>query len=460
MNKESLKKIFDTFRSLSDKLNNHSEVLHDHAEKLDTLNSKYSEEDNIFGQIHENLVKINESLSSVLSLSTNKPPTDAEPVDSDGKQQLDGQQPKEKGGMGGLLGTIAFTLFAIFPTVLAWIKEKREKISEFLMPVFDFIFESAIPFFTEKLPKFFMEDIPEYFSEKFDVVKDFVSDFIGDIKKVIAGIQKTVGETIVSLADKLPDGPFDVLKDMKKGLKDFGEGLISDADNTITEVDKEQAKTQAKREEKKKRDILLKQADDEGKRVVELNKAKGYKGYEVKPDFEKGLVKIEYKVDKILDGVSQEFDANKSMETGTLIEKSGGSSRSVKGDNGGTPNKDGEGQSAAASSGGTPEPMGSSGTGETGATTSGGAGVQAEGGAIPEPNQGTAYKGNTLDANSKENENPPAKPKSSAPPVVNIPSTGQKVRMLPGQGPHDINDVPDPTPFLGDMANQLFYRSA
>ncbi len=462
MNKESLKKIFDTFRSLSDKLNNHSEVLHDHAEKLDTLNSKYSEEDNIFGQIHENLVKINESLSSVLSLSTNKPPTDAEPVDSDGKQQLDGQQPKEKGGMGGLLGTIAFTLFAIFPTVLAWIKEKREKISEFLMPVFDFIFESAIPFFTEKLPKFFMEDIPEYFSEKFDVVKDFVSDFIGDIKKVIAGIQKTVGETIVSLADKLPDGPFDVLKDMKKGLKDFGEGLISDADNTITEVDKEQAKTQAKREEKKKRDILLKQADDEGKRVVELNKAKGYKGYEVKPDFEKGLVTIEYKVDGT-DGVAlvdNFFDANKSMETGTLIEKSGGSSRSVKGDNGGTPNKDGEGQSAAASSGGTPEPMGSSGTGETGATTSGGAGVQAEGGAIPEPNQGTAYKGNTLDTNSKENENPPAKPKSSAPPVVNIPSTGQKVRMLPGQGPHDINDVPDPTPFLGDMANQLFYRSA
>jgi len=419
-----------------------------------------SDENSILEEIHSNLIKINESLSSVLSLSTNKPPTDAEPVDSDGKQQLDGQQPKEKGGMGGLLGTIAFTLFAIFPTVLAWIKEKREKISEFLMPVFDFIFESAIPFFTEKLPKFFMEDIPEYFSEKFDVVKDFASDFIGDIKKVIAGIQKTVGETIVSLADKLPDGPFDVLKNMKKGLKDFGEGLISDADNTITEVDKEQAKTQAKREEKKKRDILLKQADDEGKRVVELNKAKGYKGYEVKPDFEKGLVKIEYKVDKILDGVSQEFDANKSMETETLVEKSGGSSRSVKGDNGGTPNKDGEGQSAAASSGGTPEPMGSSGTGETGATTSGGAGVQAEGGAIPEPNQGTADKGNTLDTNSKENENPPAKPKSSAPPVVNIPSTGQKVRMLPGQGPHDINDVPDPTPFLGDMANQLFYRSA
>lgn len=467
MDKESLKKIFDTFKSLSDKLNNHSEVLHDHAEKLDTLNSKYSEEDNIFGQIHENLVKINESLSSVLSLSTNKPPTDAEPVDSDGKQQLDGQQPKEKGGMGGLLAApskllqgIAFTLFAIYPAVLAWIREKREKISEFLMPVFDFIFESAIPFFTEKLPKFFMEDIPEYFSEKFDVVKDFASDFIGDIKKVIAGIQKTVGETIVSLADKLPDGPYDVLKNMKKGLKDFGEGLISDADNTITEVDKEQAKTQAKREEKKKRDILLKQADDEGKRVVELNKAKGYKGYEVKPDFEKGLVTIEYKVDGT-DGVDNFFDANKSMETRTLIEKSGGSSRSVKGDNGGTPVKGGEGKSDAASSGGTPKPMGSAGTGETGATTSGGAGGQAEGGtATPELNQTTADKGNTLDTNSKENENPPAKPKSSAPPVVNIPSTGQKVRMLPGQGPHDINDVPDPTPFLGDMANQLFYRSA
>jgi hypothetical protein len=467
MNEESLKKIFDTFRSLSDKLNNHSEVLHDHAEKLDTLNSKYSEEDNIFGQIHENLVKINESLSSVLSLSTNKPPTDAEPVDSDGKQQLDGQQPKEKGGMGGLLAApskllqgIAFTLFAIYPAVLAWIREKREKISEFLMPVFDFIFESAIPFFTEKLPKFFMEDIPEYFSEKFDVVKDFASDFMGDIKKVIAGIQKTVGETIVNLANALPD--FDWLKSTKDALLKYGGDMVSSADTTIKEVDKEQAKSQAKREEKKKRDILLKQADDEGKRVVELNKAKGYKGYEVKPDFEKGLVTIEYKVDGT-DGVAlvdNFFDANKSMETGTLIEKSGGSSRSVKGDNGGTPNKDGGGQSAAASSGGTPEPMGSSGTGETGATTSGGAGVQAEGGAIPEPNQGTADKGNTLDTNSKENENPPAKPKSSAPPVVNIPSTGQKVRMLPGQGPHDINDVPDPTPFLGDMANQLFYRSA
>jgi len=426
-----------------------------------------SDENSILEEIHSNLIKINESLSSVLSLSTNKPPTDAEPVDSDGKEKIDGQEPKAKGGMGGLLGGaskllqgIAFTLFAIYPLVLAWIREKREKISEFLMPVFDFIFESAIPFFTEKLPKFFMEDIPEYFSEKFDVVKDFASDFIGDIKKVIAGIQKTVGETIVSLADKLPDGPFDVLKNMKKGLKDFGEGLISDADNTITEVDKEQVKTQAKREEKKKRDILLKQADDEGKRVVELNKAKGYKGYEVKPDFEKGLVKIEYKVDK-LDGVSDEFDANKSMESETLIKKTGGSSGSVKADNGGAPVKDGEGKSDAASSGGTPEPTTSSSTGGNGATTSGGAGGQAEGGtATPELNQTTAGNGNALDINSKENENAFNSSKNSAPPVVNIPSTGRKVRMLPGQGPHDINDVPDPTPFLGEMAKQLFYRIA
>jgi hypothetical protein len=436
---------------------------------------KPSDENSILEEIHSNLIKINESLSSILSLLS-----DQKPVESDGKvekrnkpAQLSAEEEKSKGGMGGLAGIVAFTLFAIFPAVLQWIKEKREKISEFLMPVFDFIFESAIPFFTEKLPKFFMEDIPEYFSEKFDVVKDFASDFIGDIKKVIAGIQKTVGETIVSLADKLPDGPFDVLKNMKKGLKDFGEGLISDADNTITEVDKEQAKTQAKREEKKKRDILLKQADDEGKRVVELNKAKGYKGYEVKPDFEKGLVTIEYKVDGT-DGVNNFFDANKSMETETLIEKSGGSSRSVKADNGGAPVKDGEGKSDAASSGGTPVKGGegqsatsnggtpvaaSSDMGETGTTTAGG-GVQAEGGATPELNQTTADKGNTLDTNSKENENPPAKPKSSAPPVVNIPSTGQKVRILPGQGPHDINDVPDPTPFLGDMANQLFYRSA
>ena len=456
MNKESLKKIFDTFRSLSDRLNNHSEVLHDHAEKLDTLNSKYSEEDNIFGQIHENLVKINESLSSVLSLSTNKPPpTDAESVDSDGKQQLDEQQPKEKGGMGGLAGIVAFTLFAIFPTVLAWIREKREKISEFLNPVFEFIFEGVIPFFTEKLPKFFMEDIPEYFSEKFDVVKDFASDFMGDIKKVIAGIQKTVGETIVSLAKALPD--FDWLKSTKDALLQYGGDMVSSADNTIAEVDKEQAKTQAKREEKKKRDILLKQADDEGKRVVELNKAKGYKGYEVKPDFEKGSIFIEYKVDGT-PGASQVFDANKSMETGTLVEKTSKQSTAIGGDTGGTPVKGGEGKSDAASSGGTPEPPASSGgQGKTGAPVGG----QAEGGtATPELNQTTADKGNTLDTNSKENENPPAKPKSSAPPVVNIPSTGQKVRMLPGQGPHDINDVPDPTPILGDMANQLFYRSA
>ena len=424
-----------------------------------------SDENSILEEIHSNLIKINESLSSVLSLSTNKPPTDAEPVDSDGKEKIDGQEPKAKGGMGGLLGGaskllqgIAFTLFAIYPLVLAWIREKREKISEFLMPVFDFIFESAIPFFTEKLPKFFMEDIPEYFSEKFDVVKDFASDFMGDIKKVIAGIQKTVGETIVNLANALPD--FDWLKSTKDALLKYGGDMVSSADTTIKEVDEEQAKTQAKREEKKKRDILLKQADDEGKRVVESNKANGYKGYEVKPDFEKGLVKIEYKVDK-LDGVSDEFDANKSMESGTLIEKSGGSSRSVKADNGGAPVKDGEGKSDAASNGGTPEPTTSSDTGGNGATTSDGAGGQAEGGtATPELNQTTAGNGNALDINSKENENAFNSSKNSAPPVVNIPSTGRKVRMLPGQGPHDINDVPDPTPILGEMAKQLFYRIA
>ena len=437
----------------------------EHRAKNATPESSEEGTGSILEEIHSNLIKINESLSSVLSLSTNKPPTtDAEPVDPDGKQQLDGQQPKEKGGMGGLLaapgkllGGIAFTLFAIYPTVLAWIREKREKISEFLMPVFDFIFESAIPFFTEKLPKFFMEDIPEYFSEKFDVVKDFASDFMGDIKKVIAGIQKTVGETIVNLANALPN--FDWLKSTKDALLQYGGDMVSSADTTIKEVDEEQAKTQAKREEKKKRDILLKQADDEGKRVVELNKAKGYKGYEVKPDFEKGLVKIEYKVDGT-DGVSQVdqfFDANKSKESGTLIEKTGGSSRPVKGDNGGTPVKGGEGQSDAASSGGTLEPPG--GQGETGATTSGEGGAQAGGGAALELNQETVNKGKTLDTNSKDNENPPAKPKSSAPPVVTM-ATGEKVRMLPGSGPHAIDDVPDPTPVLGNMANQLFYRIA
>ena len=109
----------------------------EHRAKNATPESSEEGTGSILEQIHENLVKINESLSSVLSLSTNKPTTtDAEPVDPDGKQQLDGQQPKEKGGMGGLLalpgkllGGIAFTLFAIYPTVLAWIREKREKIS-------------------------------------------------------------------------------------------------------------------------------------------------------------------------------------------------------------------------------------------------------------------------------------------------------------------------------------------
>jgi hypothetical protein len=444
MNKESLKKIFDTFRSLSDRLNNHSEVLHDHAEKLDTLNSKYSEEDNIFEHIYDNLVKINESLNSILSLSTSeKPTTDGTSVKSDKAMAASNDTPsKEKGG---IAGAIAFTLFAIFPVVLRYIKEKQEQISEFLNPVFEFIFEGVIPFFTEKLPKFFMEDVPNYFSEKFDVVKDFASDFMGDIKKVIAGIQKTVGETIISLADKLPD--WDFLKTTKESLKKFGTDMVSSADQTITEVDEEQAKTQAKREKKKRMDILLKQADEEGKRVVELNRTKGYTGYEVKPDFEKGLISIEYKVDGT-DGVSQvdQFDANKSMETGTLVEKTSKQSTAIGGDTGGTPVKK-EGQSAM-SNGGTAEPP----------TTSNG--NQTEGAATAEITQGSSDKGNVLDTSSKENENPVSKQKSSAPPVVNIPSTGQKVRMLPGQGPHDINDVPDPTPFLGNMANQLFYRSA
>ena len=419
----------------------------------------------VLEEIHSNLIKINESLNSTLSLLSDK-----KPADSDGKvvntnAALDAKEEKPKGGMGGLAGIIAFTLFAIFPAVLQYLKEKREKISEFLNPVFEFIFESVIPFFTEKLPKFFMEDVPEYFSEKFSVVKDFTADFIGDIKKVIAGIQKTVGETIVSLADKLPDGPFDALKDMKKGLKDFGLGLISDANATIGEVDEAQAKTQAKREEKKKRDILLKQANDEGTRVVELNKAKGYTGYTLSPNFEKGLITIEYKL-KDAEGPLHVFDANKSMETGTLIEKNGGGAKPVPGDNGGTPVKDDKAQSPTPPDGGTPMPA-SPGAAQTGAATSNGGGPaeggsQAEGGgATPELNPATADKGNVLGASSIANENPPAKPKSSAPPVVTMPSTGQKVRMLPGSGPHDINDVPDPTPFFADyMANQLFYRSA
>lgn len=456
MRDKSLKKIFDTLKSLSNRLDNHSEVLKDHAEKIDTLDLKYAEHDEILNGIHENLIKINESLNSVLTLTSSKTPIkDAEPVPTEDNKSVtsDTDRSSQKKSGGGIAGIVAFTLFAIFPAVLQWIKEKREKISEFLNPVFEFIFEGVIPFFTERLPKFFMEDIPKYFSEKFDVVKDFATDFMGDIKKVMAGIQKTVGETIISLSDKMPN--WDFLKTTKDSLKKYGTEMVTSADATIKEVDEEQTKTQAKRENKKRMDILLKQADEEGKRVVEVNKAKGYKGYEVKPNFEKGLVTIEYEVDGT-DGVSQakqDFDANRSMETGTLVQKNNGQPTPVKGDNGGTIVKGEEAQPVQASNAGAPISDASDSTNQTSAESE-------QSTASPEMAQGTANKGNVLDSNSKENESPTPKPRSSAPPVVTMPSTGQKVRMLPGQGPHDINDVPDPTPFLGVMANQLFYRSA
>jgi hypothetical protein len=63
-------------------------------------------------------------------------------------------------------------------------------------------------------------------------------------------------------------------------------------------------------------------------------------------------------------------------------------------------------------------------------------------------------KGTELTNQTMEVTKPKPKPKASAP-VIMAPSTGSRPVIKPGQ-PWDVNNVPDPSPFFGSLAEQLF----
>ena len=358
-------------------------------------------------------------------------------------------------------GSILRIIIAIYPVALKFIEEKRQEISDFFYPVFKFLFEGLIPFFTKTIPDFFIKDIPKYFSEKFNIVSDFTTMFIGDFKKVIAGIEKTVGETIVSIADALPD--YDFLKTTKESLKKIGTDMITSSDETTKAVDEEQAKIKNKRAEKEKKDLIFKLADMEGKRVVEVNKAKGYTDYTVTPNEKKQLVTIEYTINGQENASQKVYDLKASMDSGKLEEKNS------------TPKSAQPATPIPAP--GTPETPDAKRAGQTTPSSASPAeqvsgNVETSSGGNPTPempkkslNELTASTGSgsgnsLLAASTAEIKTPQAVARPATTPA-NPTQSNSKTNMLPGSGPHNISDVPDPSPYLlGGMATQLFFGRA
>ena len=390
-------------------------------------------------------------------------------------------------------GSILRIIIAIYPVALKFIEEKRQEISDFFYPVFKFLFEGLIPFFTKTIPDFFTKDIPKYFSEKFNIVSDFTTMFIGDFKKVIAGIEKTVGETIVSIANALPD--YDFLKTTKESLKKIGTDMITSSDETTKAVDEEQAKIKKKRSEKEKEELIFKLADMEGKRVVEANKALGYTGYTVIPNKEKQLITIEYTINGQENASPKVYDLKASMDSGKLEEKnstpnvtpknlapettempdanrasettppSASPAEQVSGNAetsyGGNPTT--ETPDANRASGTTPPSVSPAEQVSGNAETSSGGNPTPEmpKKSLNELTAGTSSgSGNSLLAASTAEKTPQAVAGPTKTPA-NPTQSNSKTNVLPGSGPHNISDVPDPSPYLlGGMASQLFFGRA
>ena len=228
-------------------------------------------------------------------------------------------------------------------------------------------------------------------------------------------------------------------------------------------------------------ELVLELANMEGKRVVEANKAKGYTDFTVIPSADGTMISIEYTIEGPNAGsLIKTYDLKKSLTSGVLEEKKSGTGDTSKeitpttkivDANKTTGSSD---TSSSASMAASPvsgsSPGSSSGanadisTGSRNASAGGSPGGSPEGVAAPSGMiEGAANKGKGTNLVTASTAEPPSPPVTTTPPIV--PGTSSqsipKPNMLPGSGPHDISDVPDPSPYLlGDMANQLFFGKA
>lgn len=441
---------------------------------------KQNDEFSLLSSINENLIGANTSLESILKLLTDKQlSTSTEDVKPDAIPETeDDGKDKKGGGMGGIMGALGFALFAFAPFLLVMAKKfldkYRQKISDFLEPIFKFVLDDVPKFFTETIPTFFTETLPDFFSEKFDSVKSYLADFMDSITIFMASIKRGVGSALVTVGNLLPGS-------IGKSIADTGKEMIEEADTTAKGAEERKQKREDERDKKQRFKLLKDQAEEEAKKFIERSNGK-YDKYDIQQNEKSGYTIITYT------GPTSEFmdffDTEKSLETGTLVHvKPKTNKDDATPESPETPvvtSKDGEpvastsnvGSSTDASPIKTPGGSGEGGSEiSSGGGSGGGEGSNIGGGGSPSSpsemqqpapvSEQSLMTGDQLTKDSMQATAPIETPsQNGGVTTVGTGAANQTGAQAKEGTPHNISDVPDPTPVLGFLADQLFYLKA
>ena len=434
---------------------------------------KPDDEYSLLNSINDNLIQANNSFESIIKLLSDKPVDTTTKTPDATPETQDNETNKKSGGMGGIWGALGFALFAFAPFLLVMAKkfldEYRQKISDFLEPIFKFVLDDVPKFFTQTIPSFFTETLPDFFSEKFDSVKGYLADFMDSITIFMASIKRGVGTALVTVGDLLPGniGTF---------ISDSGKQMIEEANTSSKGAEERKQVRQDERDKKEKFKLLKDQAEEEAKKFIERSDGK-YDKYDITQNEKSGYTIITYTGPK--SEFMDFFDTTKSLETGTLVHvkpKNGKEDANAISQPQSTTissAKDGEVVTSTPSTTNA-TPVSSSGVeassmGGNASTPSenGGAISDITGGASPpvaemQPAmEGNAASGDELTKGSMQATaplEPTTQPQGGN--VINIGAGNQTAAKTKEGKPHDISDVPDPTPILGSLAEQLFYLKA
>lgn len=441
---------------------------------------KQNDEFSLLSSINENSIGANTSLESILKLLTDKQlSTSTEDVKPDAIPETeDDGKDKKGGGMGGIMGALGFALFAFAPFLLVMAKKfldkYRQKISDFLEPIFKFVLDDVPKFFTETIPTFFTETLPDFFSEKFDSVKSYLADFMDSITIFMASIKRGVGSALVTVGNLLPGS-------IGKSIADTGKEMIEEADTTAKGAEERKQKREDERDKKQRFKLLKDQAEEEAKKFIERSNGK-YDKYDIQQNEKSGYTIITYT------GPTSEFmdffDTEKSLETGTLVHvKPKTNKDDATPESPETPvvtSKDGEpvastsnvGSSTDASPIKTPGGSGEGGSEiSSGGGSGGGEGSNIGGGGSPSSpsemqqpapvSEQSLMTGDQLTKDSMQATAPIETPsQNGGVTTVGTGAANQTGAQAKEGTPHNISDVPDPTPVLGFLADQLFYLKA
>jgi len=502
LNEKKFNKIIDSIKSLTEKfkdLKNQEKALEEKYQELKNLSESVPEttdatrvnpkdaeaEKSVLNGIYDNLVEINNSFKNVLKSLSEKPAieTNATKVKEEPEYDKPGRvkSPKAKSNF---LSALGLALFAFSPAIVRFLKENPEKLGEML--------QGALKWMTEDLPKFFKEGLPKIVNDAFseDMLKHISGIEIlqaAGLLLLLPGVKGTIIKMILqALTSPIRSFLPTLLKFLISPaglviLAGAGAGMwIGKKINDLMKEGEERAGEQLHAEDvadKSRKDELVKRFQKTGMLAGENISSDKLKAYiqQLPPG----------ELDKLGTALKAVEDApngnQKAMHWQAIFDKEGlnltnrimgdvGENGKELGFNPRTGQMEEEGSVYAQAKKKKADKMAAGKTGSMQSVTepdmtSVPSPVAREGG-VPLPNGDAKLltpsemaaerekKGTELTKQTMEVTKPKSKPKVNAPTIM-TPSAGSRPVIKPGQ-PWDVNNVPDPSPFFGSLAEQLF----